>query len=231
MTGGLMSPEQRLRALEDLEERQKRNQKRVARSVWVSIVLGVLVLGAIVALATWQLTTVRREVRSLGDEKATLAADVAKLKEQKKVAERERNEAEQQRNAATGALASLPTDQLKQAIARQFETAPRTAALLPRIYMQIIDRADTDRAEAIRKALQGAGYVVLGIEYVPQGKAPKTDLRFYHAAERGEAEKIAQVVKNAGEPAVELNYLKKFENDTNVRPNHFELWLAPRTEK
>jgi hypothetical protein len=92
--------------------------------------------------------------------------------------------------------------------------------------MQIVDRADITRAQTIRKALQDAGYLVLGIEYVPRARTLKiTDVRFYHAAKRTEAEKIAQAMRNAGEPNANVNYLR-LENSTSARPNHFEVWLA-----
>ena len=224
MTGGSMGPEQRLRALEELEVRQQRNQRRVARAVWGSVVVGALALGSIVAFATWQLATVRNEIGSLSEKKKDLEKEIVDLGKKKDAAER-------QSKAATRTLNFLPEQQLQDAIGKQLAAAPQTAALLPRIYMQIVDRADSPRAQTIRKALQEAGYLVLGIEYVPKAQALKsTDVRFYHAAERGEAEKIAQALKNAGEANVNLNYLQQFENSTTARPNHFEVWLAHRAE-
>jgi hypothetical protein len=108
-----MSPEQRLRALEELEQRQQRNQGRVLRAVWTSIGVAALVLGTIIGFATWQLTTVRHEIDSLNDQKKGLQGDIKELGKQKEAAERERKEAEQQRRAAAGALANVPEAQLK----------------------------------------------------------------------------------------------------------------------
>jgi hypothetical protein len=224
MTGGLMSPEQRLRALQELEQRQQRNQRRVVQAVWASIVAGILVLSVIVASATWQLD-------SLNQQKIRLQGDITALKKQKETVVRDLEQAEQRRIAAAGTLANLPEAQLKQAIEKQLATAPQTAALLPRIYMQIVDRADSAHAQVIRKALQDAGYIVLGIEYVPTARGLETtDVRFYHAAEKGEAEKIAKLLKNAGEPTVSPKYLPQYETSTRVRPNHFEVWLAHHVE-
>jgi hypothetical protein len=224
MSGGFMSPEQRLQALTELELRQQRNQSRVVRSVWGSIVVGALVLGSIIAFASWQLANVRREVDSLSDQRQRLKTEIAELGEQKKIVD-------QQLTAAKGVLKDVPDAQLKLAIDKQFAAAPQTAALLPRIYMQIVDRADTARAQAIRKALQDAGYLVLGIEYVPDAQVSKaSDVRFYHLKESDEAKKIAQVLTNAGEPNVKVNYLQKFENNTKARPNHFEVWLVHHVE-
>ena len=224
MSSGFMSPEQRLQALTELELRQQRSQARVVRSVWGSIVVGALALGSIIAFAGWQLAKVRREVDSLVDQKQRLKTEITELGEKKKIVD-------QQLTAAKGLLKDVPDAQVKLAIDKQFVAAPQTAALLPRIYMQVVDRADIPRAQTIRKALQDAGYLVLGIEYVPNAQASKaSDVRFYHLKESPEANKIAQVLTAAGEPNVKTNYLEKFENSTRARPNHFEVWLAHRAE-
>ena len=222
-----MTPEQRLKALEELEQRQQRNQQRVAKSVWTSIVVGVVVLGAVLATATWQLTSVRSEINALDVQKGNLQTDVADLQKQKETAEAARLKAEEQRKAVAVALSYLPAGQLQTAIDKQIAATPRTATLLPRIYLHTVDRADTSRADSVRKKLQEAGYVVLGIEYVPTAKNLKrTDVRFYHATERPEAEKIARVMNDAGEPNAFVNYLEQYENDPKARANHFEVWLA-----
>jgi hypothetical protein len=184
----------------------------------------VLVLGSIVAFATWQLTRVQREIHSLGDQKTSLQSDIASLKEQKELVD-------QQLTAAKGYLKDVPEAQLRQAIDKQFATAPKTAALLPRIYIHIVDPTDSVRAQAIRNALQHAGYLVLGIETVAKAKGLRTsDVRFYHETDRVEAEKIVLVIEKAGERKVNLNYLQQFENSTEARPNHFEVWLAHGAE-
>lgn len=230
-TGEFMSPEQRLRALEELEQRQQRNQRRVVRAVWVSIVVAALVLATIIAVATWQLTTVRREIDSLNGQKISLQTDITELEKQKAALQNQKEVADGQLKTAKGYLKDVPDAQLKEAIDKQFKTAPATAALLPRIYMQILNSADSERAQAMRKALQEAGYLVLGIEYVPKAQALKiSDVRYYHKADSGEAEKIVQAMKNAGEPNANLYYLQKSETSTSARLNHFEVWLAHRTE-
>jgi hypothetical protein len=230
-SGSFMSPEQRLRALEELEDKRKQAQRRAVRAVWISIVVGAVVFGAIVAYATWQLTTVRTEIAALEKQRTGLQTDIGNLTKQKEDAVKAWTQAEQQRVAASSTLANLPEAQLKTAIEKQFAAAPRTATLLPRIYMQIVNREDAPRAAEVRKALQKAGYLVLGIETVVNAQALRTtDVRFYHAVERPEAEKIAQALRDAGESAVNVNYLKQFENTTSARPNHFEVWLAHRAD-
>ena len=224
MTDGLMSPEQRLQALEEMELRQQHKQRRVLRVFWMSIVVGALALGSIIAFSIWQMNSVRKQTDSLRSEKAKLDTEITALVDKKRVVD-------QQLKATRGLLKNLSEAQLKEAIDKQFATAPKTAALLPRIYMHIVDNADLERARVIRKALQEAGYLVLGIENVPKAKPLKTsDVRFYHKAEHGEAEEIVRALKKAGESNVNLNYLQQYENSTNARPNHFEVWLANRGE-
>jgi hypothetical protein len=215
-----MNAEERLKALEELELRQQSSQRRVLRAVWSSVVVAALVLAALIGSAILELRAVERQ-------KAALAQDIDALMKQKKAAEQARDAAEQQRAAAVDALGDVPERERKAAIDRQFERAPRTAALLPRIYMQTVNAADLPRANAIRQALQTDGFLVLGIENVPGANGLKnTDVRFYHAAEKDEAARIAQALQKAGEKTVNLNYLKQFENSTRARPNHFEVWLA-----
>jgi hypothetical protein len=94
--------------------------------------------------------------------------------------------------------------------------------------MHTVSRDDDARAQAVRKALAEAGYLVLGIENVPKALPllKRSEVRFYHEVEQAEAEKIAAVMKKAGESNVSVRYLKQFENNTTARPNHFEVWLV-----
>jgi hypothetical protein len=220
MSDGLMTPEQRLRNLEELEERQQRNQRRAARAAWGSVIGATVVLLALMGFASWKLN-------QLADQKVQLTSDIAGLQKLKAAAEQERNDAEAQRKAAVGALSNVPDAQRQQAIDKQFATAPQTAGMLPRIYMHTVDASDNGRAQALRSALESAGYVVLGIENVVRAKGLRTsDVRYYHLSEKDTAAKIAGVLRGAGEQKVDVNYLAEFEHSDKVRPNHFEIWLA-----
>jgi hypothetical protein len=101
------------------------------------------------------------------------------------------------------------------------------AVLLPRVYMQIVNENDRDYAKQIAARLTAAGVLVLGIEYVPTAAALKTtDVRYYRTADEAEAQKILDVLKDAGEKSARAQYLAGNENNPKIRLNHFEVWLA-----
>lgn len=219
-----MTPEERVKALEELEARQQRSQKRAAWSAWISVAVAAIVLAGLIALANSQLGELRQETASLTRQKEDLKKGMEDLKTQKESLER-------QKAVVVGALSQVPEAQRQEAVAKQLAASPQSAALLPRIYMQTVSIDDNARAQYVRKQLENAGYVVLGIENVPKALPlqKKSDVRFYHAAEQKEAEKIAAVMKQAGETDVGVLYLKQYENSTATRPNHFEVWLAHGT--
>lgn len=103
-----------------------------------------------------------------------------------------------------------------------------SANILPRVYVQIVNRADRDYTERVKNRLTTAGVLVLGIQYVPKAAATqnKTDVRYYRQAEEAEATKIVEVLKAAGQTSAYAFIPKGQENNPNVRPNHFEVWLA-----
>jgi hypothetical protein len=218
-----MSPQQRLEALEHLEKRQLRSQLLAVRAVWGSVSLAVLVLAGLIVFGT-------RKVDELNTRKQQVQDEIAALEKKLIAKEQEAAEAEKQRLAAVWTFSNVPESVQKAAVEQQLSRRPEMAALLPRIYMQIVDPADKPRAEAVRKALLQAGYLVLGIETVT--KAAKTqkgsDVRYYRDSEREQAKRIAGVLEKAGESNVQYFTPRGMENSPNVRPNHFEVWLEHR---
>lgn len=217
-----MTPEERVKALEALEARQQHLQKRAAWSAWISVAVAAVVLTGLIAFANRQLGELRQETANLNRQKEDLKKEIANLTKQKATLE-------QQKAVVIGALSQVPEAQRQEAVAKQLAAAPQSAALLPRIYMQTVSHDDDTRAQYVRKKLEAAGYVVLGIENVPKAlpHQKNSDVRFYHSTEQKEAEKIAAVLQQAGESNVAVLYLKQYENSTATRPNHFEVWLAP----
>lgn len=225
-----MTPEERVKALEALEERQQRLQKRVAVSAWVSVAVAAVVLVGLIGFASSRLSALRSERVNLLNERLNLLKEKKTLEEDIVRLKREKETAEQQKVAAVGALSDVPEAQRKDAVSKQLAASPQFAALLPRIYMQTVSRDDYARAQRVRRVLAAAGYLVLGIENVPKALPglKRSDVRYYHSVEQREAEKIAAVMKRAGEANVAVLYLKQYENSTTTRPNHFEVWLAHR---
>ena len=143
-----MTPEERVKALEVLERRQLRLQKRAAVSAWGSVAVAAVVLVGLIGFASSRLAALRLETARLLTEKKTLAEDILRLGREKEFAER-------QKAAAVGVLSEVPEAQRRDAVSRQLAASPQSAALLPRIYMQTVSRDDSTRAQQVRKALGG----------------------------------------------------------------------------
>jgi len=227
---GLMTPEQRLLALELLEERQRRSQRVAVRVVWGSVVTAGVVLAFLIGVGSWR-------VRALSQQEAQLRSDVSRLndeataaKDRAAAASKQAQQAEEKQRAIAQTLATVPEAEQKAAVERSLAAAPQNAALLPRIYMQIVDPADRPRAEKVRAALRSAGYIVLGIETRTDVKGLQvSDVRYYRESESDEAKRIAAILENAGEERVKTAIVpERYRNSPNVRPNHFEVWLAPQ---
>src|SRR5262245_44938153 len=92
---GLMTPEQRLLALELLEEKQRRSQRVAVRAVWGSVVIAGVVLAVLIGLGSWR-------VRELSEQEATLRAEVGRLNDEATAAEARAAEASKQAQQAEG---------------------------------------------------------------------------------------------------------------------------------
>jgi len=133
---------------------------------------------------------------------------------------------EQTRRFAASAkvLSNLNGDAVEAAVSSQ------SAALLPRVYIQIVNQANRDHASQIKERLTSAGVLVLGIQYVSTAARLRTsDVRYYRTADEAEARKILGILQDSGEKSARLQYLPGYEDSTKVRPNHFEVWLASQT--
>jgi hypothetical protein len=216
--------EERLK-LERTQELEKRKRMRVVSGVFASL--------ACIAIATAIWALISRSQLQIKTEYA---------RKQTEEADKQRREAEQQRQLAVEqtsraeeenkkykAAVDLINNTNKQAVQAAVDSQSSAAALLPRVYVQIVNQDDRDYAKQIAARLTTAGVLVLGIQYVPDA-APnqkKSDVRYYRKADEPEAQTILEVLKAAGAaPVQQPIYLKGFEGSTKVRPNHYEVWLA-----
>jgi len=217
MSEVLMTPEQRLAALQELEKSQTRNQRRVVWTAWVSVVVAGVVFALLVTVGTRQLSTVRKNRDDLKAEKTRLAGDLENIKAEIKKKQKALNEYQ-------ALVQKLP----RTAIEEAQPSSPNPGTSVPRIYLQYTNPEDMQHAENIRRALQDAGYIVLGIELITTARLRVSDVRFFHDEEKQEAQKIASVLRNAGEQVGGVGTPKGYENSRIVRPNLFEVWLVAR---
>ena len=95
------------------------------------------------------------------------------------------------------------------------------------VYVQYVSR-DLGLAKATQAQLKGLGYAVPGIEQVDPGKAPsQTQVRFFHAEDRGDAAKLAGQLKGIVGGGVQVESISDAKNV--VPPGQFEVWLMPAT--
>jgi len=209
--------DERLR-LEKTQEEEKR--RRLLR---ISILFAALMCVAI-GTALWALYS-RREAQ-IQTEAANQQREYANF--QRQLAEEQTRRAADE-NQKYKAAVDVLNNTNKQAVQAAVDSQSSAAALLPRVYIQIVNQDDRNYANQIKERLTGAGVLVLGIQYVPEAAAnqKKSDVRYYRKADEPEAQKILEVLAAAGAaPVPQPIYLKGYEDSTKVRPNHFEVWLA-----
>jgi hypothetical protein len=101
--------------------------------------------------------------------------------------------------------------------------ARNPASLQPRLYTQCWSPEQWQRVLPLKPKLQDAGFLVPKWEKVSVGP-DSNEVRYFHKADLDKATKI-QTILGADLP-VKVSYVAGFENSTDTRPGHFELWIA-----
>lgn len=98
----------------------------------------------------------------------------------------------------------------------------------PRVYFHISQESQRDQARKVEikleNAMESIGLIVPGIELKPGPKV--SELRFFKSSERDEAKAIADELSKINVVVKLTDLSKRYENSTNIRPRHYELWLA-----
>jgi hypothetical protein len=214
-----MTPEQRLELLENLKTGEQRTLRRARLGAWASVFLAACITGALVYFAYRELGQVRAEVAAKRAEVAAKRAELADL-EKKLAGARTRLQAWQT------VVSEMPKPQLEASFARASKHDPSVENILARVYIQTPPGEENmKRAQEARRKLRQAGFVVPGIEVRPE-RVRQTQVRYYKAAEAGQAEKVAETLRSVGEQVGKPQHLRALENSTAVRPNHYEVWLG-----
>jgi hypothetical protein len=129
-------------------------------------------------------------------------------------------------NLSTAVAQTGSESQKVQEVANQVANEARaTLALIPRVYIHVAGDDERDAAQKIVELLQDKELVVPGIQRVGQISPSTSQLRYFRNSEQTEAERIAGILTNAGYK-VATAYISGYENSTDIRPMHFELWFA-----
>lgn len=208
----IITPEERIKQLQQLEERDSHIRRRATWAAWASVALAALVLGGLILGATRTLANLNKQLKDKQDKIGGLEeiykakkAELSQL-EDKISATLDKNASEQQRAAAINQLAlSTPG----------------------RVYVQVTDESDRASANLLKDNLKAAGFKLLGVECRGDARSiiKVADVRYYKAQDKDAASRLAETVKNARNENVLVKYLDKYENDPRVHQNDFELWL------
>lgn len=220
-----LTPDQRIALIEQIETQETARRRRALWMTWASVAVAAIVLALIVFGARRELVQSQAALKEAEIKRATVEADIERLNASKAEVETQLNASRAALSASLGALGRVSEGPRQAAVEQQIATDPNTALLLPRVYLHIVDAADRAWAAEVGRKLESAGMIALGIEYVPKAVGLKmTDVRYYKKSEESGAARIVAILKAADVPA-RLNYLN-MENNTKVRPNHFEVWFA-----
>ena len=223
-----MNVNEQLQLIKALDEKERARKPRASLAAWGSVVAAAVVLALMIAAASSQLKEIKRQgddaAAQLKKTKGLLDAAQENLSQLEKV----KIQKEDEIRGLQSFLDTLSEQQRTALVDKTIQQKPQTAALLPRIYLHIVQKEDRPFAEGISQQLRGAGFFVVGIEYVPNVNLKESDVRFYRKIEQPVAEQILAVLTKAGESGVRINHLSQYENSTTARPNHFEIWLKKR---
>jgi hypothetical protein len=226
VTKGVQLAQDKLQLLKALDEAGAASRRRAAWSAWALVGASLVVLAVIVYVGARQIDSARRtladveaaaqvEQKKLADaktEELMLSAEIARLKPL----------VENYREAAAGESAAALSIRPQSSVQSPVPVTPPGA----RVYLQIVDQRDREYAVGIGADLAQHDFKVMGVEYVPKAARLKnTEVRYYKKADEPGAERLLEAIHTAGAKSAVLLYLG-LENDTRVRPNHYEVWFA-----
>jgi outer membrane murein-binding lipoprotein Lpp len=95
----------------------------------------------------------------------------------------------------------------------------------PRVYFQIRDASQRDKAQQLADNLANmAGVIVPGIESLDVGPSV-TELRYFKPADESEAKQIAADISQLNVKVL-TKFIPGFESTEKVMPRQYELWLS-----
>ena len=98
-----------------------------------------------------------------------------------------------------------------------------------RVYTHIRNESQRNTAEIIRGRLDKKGYNTPGIEVVNIGPSTQPEVRFFRKSEEKEANEIAAFLKELNVTDVTTKYVSGYEDSTQLRSRHFEIWFSPNS--
>lgn len=146
--------------------------------------------------------------------------------------------ADKAKAAATMALNKTSAGQVQAAALlsdanRSYQSATQDARQLQdcpggrRIYPHVGQDGDKALVQGLAPALRAAGFIVPPVQVVAPERMPAaTVVRYFRKDEQDGAVAAAAALQRAGLVDVPARFVAGYENSTNIRPCHYELWLV-----
>ena len=105
-----------------------------------------------------------------------------------------------------------------------------TISLPPRVYFQLANENQRERADKLAGALRSAGFTVPAYQIVGDRVPGRNELRWYQPADEADLSSVAANRDKALQKCREVdgaNWIsKEVKTSSSARPNHFELWFG-----
>jgi len=173
-----------------------------------------------------------KQLSSLEDIKEQKLAEIADLDKKKSDLETQLEEVKsnlttaksqaQILNSVVGKVSRSDTG-AQSAIQQAIDSNPTAAGVVPRVYIEIRDERQRERATQIAKVLEEHQYLIPRFETVGRNMPDKPQIRYYRESEATEVKDIIKILKT-----INLQVEGRLMTGTSevARPRHYELWLG-----
>jgi len=188
------------------------------------VVLAVLALLVTIALASYIPTLVKKK-SDLDSELAQLNAQKSQLQNQIADLEKQKADAEKLGSAVASAFYAANPKQAQKTLEDSLNSSP-DGGIRPRIFIHIRSASQRAAAKPVADTFRQNGYVVPGIQILVADGPDETQVRYFHAPDEAEAQKILDQLTAAGvkKVAAKPNLISGHED---IRKRQYEIWFAP----
>jgi uncharacterized protein YoxC len=210
-----------------IDERKLKSLKRASQ---VIAALSIMAFLALLGYSAYKLYSINRNIADAKENLKDMNAEVERLANDIKVKQKEFDELNEKSKAISEVndkIANIDRKIVEQAVNEVIQSSPRTADVLPRIYIQIRDESQRPPARRIASRLQANGFIVPGIENVGDKASGSTTVKYFHKndEEANDAKKIVDILR--GEKIMaDAKYTSGYDGSNKVRPRRYELWLG-----
>ena len=192
--------------------------------VKIQVVLAVVATAVTIALAAYIPTLVQRKSQ-LDNQIEQSKTQKKQLEDQIASIEKQKAESERLANAVSSALYAANPKQAQKTIDESLNSTPE-ATVHPRIFVHIRSASQRPAARLVADDFRQKGFFVPGIQILVESGPDETQVRYFHAADEAEAQKIldqltASGVKNV---AAKPNFIAGHDE---IRLRQYEIWFAP----